>query len=140
MYWYLFVCGMCKTWYQYIARAASAHIVERASEVSLEIIALDQINGHTSSWLLTGFWAAPEVYHMTDVSFISIPAHWFLSRIVFCYFSRSEKKKRKKRKHYFFQFKLIYSVIVFSKPVTRATITPDVSYLKICPIIFKCSL
>ena len=32
VYWNLFVYGMCKTWYQYIARAASAHIVERASD------------------------------------------------------------------------------------------------------------
>ena len=31
LYWYLFVFAMCKTWYQYIARAPSAHIVARAS-------------------------------------------------------------------------------------------------------------
>ena len=29
--WYLFVYAMRKTWYQYIARAASAHIVEGTS-------------------------------------------------------------------------------------------------------------
>ena len=31
VYWYLFVYAIYRTWYKYIARAASAHIVERAS-------------------------------------------------------------------------------------------------------------